>query len=885
MQAQTSHWLSWFPVTKLRPPSSQETIERAWLTDTLCQMALSHRLTLISAPAGSGKTTLAADLSRRDDQLVARWLSLDAGDNNLQAFLVAVTSALMQDHSHELIKIINNGHIQTRQMASSLVNWLDMRRQMPLVLVLDDLHLLTDADIHVFLDYLIEWLPAHVHIIATTRYDPPLSLTKLRARGELAELRLDELRFSPEEAANYLNSLLQLNLPDHLIERLCQRTEGWIAGLRLLALSLSHIDEDKRAHYLDELAQSDRYVFELLAEEVLAQQSEDMRRFLLETSILAELTPELCQAVTGQMDAARTLHQLHHHNLFLVGLGDGTYRYHALFQDFLRDQLKREDPDRYRAMHRRAAAAHKQTVLAFQHYVAAEAWDEAVDVIREGLTQDVASCIVTLVDMRLEIFIRQLPPYFQENDPWVLLVRGCLAVDRGLYQVGLPLIEAARAMFRQQGAIEGELLSDIQLLIPRLERTDNGDTYPLFCERVQRLVPTIRPEVQFILLIAGIWNSAWNYRHEQLEAFLLQLVDELISQDSEDIYRKFAQSIGYALFFTSQGLDPFARMLPHMEKHAGSGRSVIRMGVCNIRSLLALLRGELGSAMSFARESQGIIRYYGGFAWAEIVVDAVLLSVMLVRRDYAEFDRYYHSRIVEMARLDTSRQYITEFMYLYGRRLLGENKADEARQVCEQMQGNYSFREFEGLELALRAHVARHDGDLQAAEDLMRQAAHIRRETNRHWPTHAGLGLALIYWENDRRELALATLREELAPLAGWGMPGMVILEGRELLPVLEAGIEAGIYPEFAGQCAQALRGAEAPARPIVIPGSSEALTPREVDILRLIVNGASNRAIADSLVITENTVKSHVTRILGKLHAKSRTEAAARVRDLELSL
>ena len=886
MQDIITSWLSWFPVTKLRPPSSQATIKRTWLTDQLYSLALTHRFTLISAPAGSGKTTLAADLAHHASEANVCWLSLDNGDSNLQTFLPTIAIALLADSQPDLIEIFATGQIEARQAANILINWLDQSAHTPLILILDDLHLLTDPDIHAFLDYLIERLPNHVHIVATTRYDPTLSLARLRARAELAELRLSEMRFSQQEAADYLNRLLGLDLPDQLVDQLYRRTEGWIAGLRLLALSLAHIDAAQRAQYIDELAQNDHYVFELLAEEVLAQQDEDIRRFLIETSILTELTPTLCQTVTGQADAAHILHQLHQRNLFLMAVGDGTYRYHSLFQDFLRDQL-RQQPDHYREVHLRAANAHTHTVYAFQHYVAAEAWEEAIRVMRDGLKRDAVNCILTLVDMRMELFVKQLPPEIQDNNPWVLLVRGSLAVDRGLYQIGIPLIETARQLFHDKGDLDGELLADIQLFIPQIESTDDGSTYPRFVEKVRRYVPILTPEVHFVILLAGLWNSAWNYRHEQMERLLLEMTSEIIQHNNPISYRKYAQSIGHVLFFTPSGAEPFERVLPHLERHCGAQKSIIRMGVCNIRATLSLLRGDLAAARGFARESQAIIRYFGGFAWAESLVDAVLLASMLIQEDFEDFDRYYTARMPEMMRFDTSRQYLTEFMYLYGKRLLAQGRVEEARQVCEQMEGRYNFREFEGLQLALRGYVALYSDHLEEAEVLLLQANHIRITTRRYFPTSGGLGLALVRWRAGECQQALATLRDELAPIVAWNMPGLILLEGPALQPVLKAAAEAGIYPDFIERCLPAAHhnGTQALASPVDIPGSQESLTPREVDILRLIVDGASNRNIADTLYITENTVKSHVTRILGKLNARSRTEATARVRELGVTL
>ncbi|MCA9331134.1 hypothetical protein KC957_03720, partial [Candidatus Saccharibacteria bacterium] len=374
---------SQIPVTKLRPPSTQETIVRDSLISQLREGLDSHRLLLLSAPAGSGKTTLAADFVRTAEECTIRWLTLDAGDNDTTIFLLAFVVAIGLQPDTGILDSIMQGHMASRQVANVLINMLDMDNDQPFVLVLDDLHLVTNTEIYEFLDYFIDHVPTHFHLLITTRYDPPLSLTRWRTRGELMEIRLNHLRFQRAEVSVFLNQVLQLNIPDELIGQMVDRTEGWIAGLRLLAFSLERVDAAQREQYITNLAERDRYVFDLLAEEVLSQQPEAMQKFLLQTAILDALTPQLCIAVTQQPDAADKLRELHRHNLFLVSLGDGTYRYHALFQNFLQTFLKYDQPTLLKTLHLRAADSHSMPYRKIHHYLAAEAWEPAIALVSQ----------------------------------------------------------------------------------------------------------------------------------------------------------------------------------------------------------------------------------------------------------------------------------------------------------------------------------------------------------------------------------------------------------------------------------------------------------------------------------------------------------------------
>jgi LuxR family maltose regulon positive regulatory protein len=869
---------NFLPVTKFQAPTTQDTIKRVTLVQQLYSAVTKHRLTLISAPAGSGKTTLAADMVHAASEATVKWLSVDEGDNDLRAFGVAILLTTLGQPESDLLTVVQQGQMQPRQLATIIINRLAEQSTTPFILVLDDLHLVTELAIHEYLDYFIERLPAHVHILVITRYDPPIALAKLRARKDLAEIRMDSLRFNRQEVHALLNQLLHLNISDTLIDLMIERTEGWIAGLHLLALSLKTIDVGNREKYITDLAQNDRYVFDLLAEEVLAQQCDDIRQFLLETSILDELTPELCAAVTQQNDAVNTLRELHRNNLFLVSLGTGAYRYHALFRDFLLEQLKGSDRERIKQLHHRAAKAHGSRNQKINHFIFAESWDDVIRLMSEIAMANAGA----FIGSRLGTMIKRIPDNLQEQNPWLLIIRGGLLIEQGRHRLGLPLIDKARDLCKQQGDIVGEILA-LALKVGAQPNTPYEEYVEIF-DQFQDLLWDISPELQIALLIVAMWNGVWNYQIERAEYYLVEYINRVIQHDNLVTYRTTAQYIAEPLFCTSKGSQPFDRVLPHIAKY-GENNTMIQMGIYNIRAVLAIFRGELDKGQHWLTLSNEINLYYGGFGWVSTLIYGLLLTISLVKRDIASFDRYYDEAMQLFSQQDTAGMKLAEFLYLRGRRLLQEGRIDEAQHIAENMREYIIVKEHEKLSLALQGHIAQAIGDLDKALDLMQQTVDYNLPVYQLTASYTlPFSLALIQWQQGEHDLALQTFHEALKPLVAWDYPGIAVQGGRETIPLFEATMNTGIYPDFCLTCINILHSADQ-TRPVDIPDSTETLTPREVEILREIVAGASNKEIAEALFISRNTVKSHITRILGKFNAKSRTEAIARVRELGISL
>ncbi len=348
------------------PDPTQDLVARPRLVRRL-DAGLRGKLILISAPAGFGKTTLAADWIQHAQAIPSGarkcWLSLDEGDNLPSRFWIYLITALQSADfrpGEAALAALQPSEGETRRSSPpietvlvSLINDL-AGLAVPLILVLDDYHLVTNPEIHTGLDFMIDHLPPNLHLVITTREDPPLSLSRLRVRGQLTEIRAADLQFLEAEAGEFLNQLLSLGLEAEDIRALAHRTEGWIAGLRLAALSLQA--EDDKHRFIDAFTASHRFLTDYLVDEVLARQEEGLREFLCRTSILPRFSASLCDSVLSIMNSQAVLRHLEQANLFLVPLDNERrwFRYHHLFAQFLRMRLQESEPERIPELNRRA---------------------------------------------------------------------------------------------------------------------------------------------------------------------------------------------------------------------------------------------------------------------------------------------------------------------------------------------------------------------------------------------------------------------------------------------------------------------------------------------------------------------------------------------------
>jgi LuxR family maltose regulon positive regulatory protein len=349
-------------------------------------LSVSHKLTLISAPAGFGKTTLVSEWVAGCKRPVT-WLSLDEADNDLSRFLTYLVAALQRVESK--IGAGALGAIQSPQPPPSesiLMTLLNEITTIPdnFILVLDDYHMIDSKPVDNVISFLLEHLPPQMHLVIATREDPHLPLARLRARSQLNELRAADLRFTPVEAAEFLNQVMGLNLSAENIAALENRTEGWIAGLQLAAISMQ--GNKDVSGFIREFAGDHRYIVDYLVAEVLQSQPEPIRQFLLQTSILDRLNGSLCDSLTGNGESSARLEALQRGNSFVIPLDDkrSWYRYHHLFADVLRIHLIAEQPELVPDLHRRASEWYEHNGSmenAIRHSLAARDFARAADLI------------------------------------------------------------------------------------------------------------------------------------------------------------------------------------------------------------------------------------------------------------------------------------------------------------------------------------------------------------------------------------------------------------------------------------------------------------------------------------------------------------------------
>jgi LuxR family maltose regulon positive regulatory protein len=418
--------------TKLAAPLRRGLMHRRRLVQAL-DGAVRHRLTLLVAPAGWGKTSLLADWNTTGRRERVGWLALDPEDSDpvrFWAYLISAVRTVLPDVGERALATLGiPGRALYDAALPALINDLATLDE-HVHLVLDDYHVLTDPELHRTVAYLLAHQPPQLHLIIATRSDPPLPFGRLRAHGEMLEIRANELAFTDTEAATMLNGALALRLDTQDVQRLAARTEGWAAGLYLAGLSLR--EHPDRAAFVAAFHGTDRFVLDFLGSEVLAAQAADVRTFLLETSILPRLSASLCQAVTGRADSAALLERIERSNLFLVPLdSEGHwFRYHRLFGELLRHELGIAEPQRVSELHRRAAAwfhAAGQVGEAIDHAADAGDVDGAVELIAgHWNTWFNAGRLATV-----EGWLARLPAPVQLADSRLCVARAWLLLDTG----------------------------------------------------------------------------------------------------------------------------------------------------------------------------------------------------------------------------------------------------------------------------------------------------------------------------------------------------------------------------------------------------------------------------------------------------------------------
>ena len=932
----------WLALTKLAPPAPRpDLIARTRLFDALRQALLMCPLTLISAPAGSGKTTLLVDWlsarqkaraenqhenigadenmrSTRSDLLSfnVAWVSLDEDDNDPARFFTAISIGLQRSGLSNLSPPNGGAPEHLRLWLTRLINALLASGGPSYVLILDDLHWISDPAIFAALDQLIERIPSQLRLIAATRHDPPLALARLRVRRQLAELHLSDLRFTTDETARWLNIALQLDVPAEQIASLVERTEGWAAGISLLANSLEQMRTPAdRAVFFEHLHHTDRTIFEFLAEEVLNRQDPFVRMFLLETAVLPNLTPVLCQAVTGRSDAEALLDALYRRNLFLMEIGARAvahddvlehtlpihdsrssappiYRYHDLFRDFLRDRLRRELPEWPARLYRRAAAAETDPVRRIYLYLAGELWVDAARAIGQTGEALVRAGAFGL----LQRWIDALPAHLRETDPQLLLLGGICAWEAYQLEAARVLLQRALQHFEELGDQAGRAAALGRLTLAAHQTGDLAAARDFAAQALALpLAPELHLQLRAIHSLDIIQSGDWRAVLDDLD-----LVIGLVEQ--ERLADRRQQLIATLQIYMPGPLMPLPGAVPRFERiqrlleaqRLADTLGPLRLYLLTVQIYIHLERGQwdivLAGCAKLYRESEQL----GVQAWNTIAVGGITPICLACRGDFAGADAALEQLFVWIDRIPQA-VIIQRIPYLFWRARVRwlQGRHAEVRALYEQIVALELAHGTPPLVAAvqplLQGLIAISERRYDDAERALRAAAEIQNRL----PfsvifCNAHLLLAFVALKCGRASQALSIFAPLLAEHELANTPGRLMYEGVPAVALLRLAVEHGLHAAFAARVLQLLEPAAMPPasslpQRIALPDSDEALSRRELEVLRLMAAGASNSQIAEQLIISPHTAKRHVANILGKLGATTRTEAAARARELGL--
>jgi LuxR family maltose regulon positive regulatory protein len=856
--------------------------------------------TLLAGPAGFGKTTLLSEFTSRLQHPVA-WVSLDEGDNDpiqFWTYLIMACQSSLEGVGESALELFSTPQpLPDNTVPTILINDLSTHER-TVVLVLDDYHIIQTPSIHAGLQFLLDHLPYNLHLIISTRIDPPWPLARFRARNQLIEIRVQDLRFRVEEAAEFLNQTMGLNLVDEEVAALEERTEGWIAGLQLAALSMQ--GRDDVSAFVKAFTGSHLYIAEYLVEEVLQRQPDDIREFLLETSILKRMNAGLCEAVTGCQDGQAILQSLKHTNTFLVSLDNEGhwFRYHHLFADLLQARLQKAFPkNEIAALHLRAAAWYRQNgsmVEAVQHIFSAGDYEKAAVLVDQvGQTM-----IFTDQHNLLNSWLDVLP-----NE----IIQSHLRLR--IYRLLIDLSKGTLDMF-EQTLLEKEKL-------------------------IKSLPPS--PQNDYLRQIALVHLSLFFAFQNTSRA--IQVAKEALEEIPEWDLKMRAYL--YSSFYRAYGMEG------EVEKAAQAYRESFRLAeasgqygmISNTTMIRAFDLCQYGRLDEAARYCQLVIDA-GSHSKQKVFYPAGpsyigLAGIHLERNDLERAEEYL-TRGLELCHQGAMHGLFTGYVQK-SRLLQAKGELEESLKAYITLEQIFQRREFTLMarQVAIRLAI----GDLVGTSNLVPTLLEILGQSSyaQLLPLIAAesfkLSLARIYiaqGEIDQANQLLDEIQTTVEPGKRFGRlmevyllralalqkhssgiisvdavsnlesaldlaeaPGFVMLfleEGPALVPLLNAVADHRNSPGRIKQYARKLLEAFGEIGKPAVPQSSlesvdlvEQLTPREMDVLELLADGDSNQDIAEKLFITVRTVKKHTSNIYGKLNVNSRIQAVAQARELGL--
>jgi LuxR family maltose regulon positive regulatory protein len=872
------------------------------------------KLALISAPAGFGKTTLLSDWIDQV-KMSAAWISLDSGDNDIVHFLIYMIASL-----HQIKKDVGRvalTMLETPQpppvetVLAALINDITSM-QKDFVLVLDDYHVITESPVHKAIMFLLEHLPRKMHLVFTTRSDPPLPLGRLRSLNQLIELRMTDLCFTTDETSVFFNKKLSLGLSHGEIVMLESRTEGWIAGLQLAALSMQ--GRKDIAGFIKEFKGDNRYIFDYLMEEVLNRQPEHIQSFLIQTSILDRLSGPLCDAVTGQKNSQQILNDLEKADLFIFPLDNERqwFRYHHLFADLLAHRLQQTHSDLLPELRKRAGEWCVRSGMkdqAVSHVLAAGDTEWATSLIEE-IAEDIWDRGQQAKLMR---WFEALPDELIDSN-----IQLCILYARALNISGHQ--EAAEKKLQ----IAERLLGSTEDRITVTSSSVSGPPFKLGRDELKGRIAVI---LSFVAAYKGDMLRLMQHARQAMEslhekdltwravaAVALGFVhgwsgdgDLMSARYAFSEAKKISEISGNSYFYIYAssclaGIDALQGRLRQAEETYQYLLKYAEENGMSQTSMTGSIFGSWGGILcEWNKLEEGIRLIEKGIKLAALGHDIVLLSsnrIQMARASFLIGDLSRAQRVIQKIENTVSEFQIPPWLIHWASALkaeiwLASGNMDVVSHWVKERGLDIddeltNRREYEHLALARFLMV---QDRLDEAEQLLTRLIRSAESGTRVYSLiQMRLLKALTAQKRGDKKAALDELRQALYLGEPGGFFRSFIKEGHRVAELLEIVLEeekaerAGKKAEFSqNYIKKILLAFKADVPPQKVKDLVDPLSERELEVLTLIAGGLSNQEIARKLFISLNTVRTHTKNINSKLNVHSRTQAAARAKELDL--
>jgi len=870
--------------TKLYPPRPRASLVARPDLIELLNSEPNHRLTVVCAPAGYGKSTLVAQwLAQLCVQ--STWASLDTSDNTPRAFFSLIVAAL-QSIDEGLVagtqtNLARPGPLDAETVARQLIEELSATTR-PFVLVLDDFHSITAPEIHEATDLLLQNLPMMMRLVLISRTEPPLHLARLRAGGEVCELGLRDLSFSQAESLQFFQTSLNLDLAPSEVEILHQRTEGWVAGLYLAGFALRGQPRDRLGRYVEEFAGNSQFGNQYLWEEVLQNQPADVRAFLLRTSVLDRFNAELCDAVTASDGSEDLIRRCERDNLFILPLDDDSswHRYHNLFAEVLRDRLTQfATDDEIDDLHRSASSwleTNGYLEDAIRHAIAGRVWDDAIRLLEVlGAALFERDHVVTL-----RAWLEGLPPEILERSPRLTFWLAWSLGRTGRWNEGNRLLRVSGEAWSATNDWLGQGLLLLWHACRSLYALENRKAI----EYAERALDTLREDRAAERVIALMTQGiAHLYRGDPIRAeHAFADVRVIVDTRSLPWLQGFEMSYSAAVLVQQGKLRESTVLSRQVTRATGEAPSEIWVQKALLE--LGLVQFEwdmLDDAHRTLRRADELAETTRALQWRARIRTG-LARIAWARGEYEDALDEIEQAIsfanqlgtlqeVRSARAQQARFWIASHQVGLARRW------SESCELDPYLPPEYE-RQVEHLTY-VRLLILEERWE-RALEILGTIQSEIEASQRRGELVELHLLKALAYKTAGQIPEALQSLRYALELGEPSGYCRVFVDEGDELAFLLRHATSRGNYREYASRLLAAIEGT-ATVQQIDQRSTPDALSEREVEVLRLVAAGMANRDIGQRLFISEKTVKTHLSHILGKLEATNRTQAVDQARRL----